>query len=120
VRVPALEHQEGEAEVVFAGQLFGTTVATSHTVREGGRLRQYVVLFGHLERAIATPGAKPARGETLGLVGDTGSPGLVHLHLEVRQVREQIELGEVASDGRRLVDPAVTVATDPRNVLVLR
>jgi len=118
VSLVALEHQDGDAEVVFAGELFGTTVATSHAVREAGRLRQYVVLYGHLERAGVAPGAHPKPGEVVGLVGDTGSPGIVHLHLEVRQVREGVTLGDI-KEGRRLVDPAVTVPCDPRNVFPL-
>ena len=31
-----LEHQEGDAEVVYVGPLFGTTVITRHALREGG------------------------------------------------------------------------------------
>ena len=113
----ALEAQQGAAEVLFVGELFGTTVATSHTVREGDRLRQYVALYGHLERAAITPGAKLEAGDVLGAAGDSGSPGIVHLHFEIRQVRENVSLGDVARDPRRLVNAAVSVACDPRNVV---
>ena len=41
----ALEHQVGDAEVLFTGHLFGETVITCHTVREAGALRTYVVLY---------------------------------------------------------------------------
>src|SRR5215468_58244 len=50
VHLVALEHQEGDAQFVFAGKLFGTSVVTKHTLREGGRLRDYIVLYGHLDR----------------------------------------------------------------------
>ena len=81
----ALEHQEGDAEVVYVGSLFGTTVITRHTLREGGQLRDYVLLFGHLDAAApgVTPGTHLKEGDVVGFVGDTGSPELVHLHLEV-------------------------------------
>jgi murein DD-endopeptidase MepM/ murein hydrolase activator NlpD len=120
VKVVALEHQEGDAEVVYVGDLFGTTVVTQHLVRESGRLRAYVVLYGHLDHAPGelTPGAHVKAGDVVGFVGDTGSPGIVHLHLEVRQVRDGVDLAKVAP--RRLVEQSVSVVCDPRNVLPLR
>ncbi len=39
VRLVPLEHQVGDADVIFVGHLFGTSVVTRHTVREEGRLR---------------------------------------------------------------------------------
>lgn len=119
-RAIALDHQEGSAEVLFAGELFGTTVVTSHLVREGGRLREYLVILGHLEGVgpAAVPGTPVDAGEVLGGVGDTGSPGNVHLHLEVRQVRDGARLRPV--DAHKVVDPALTVPCDPRNVLAER
>lgn len=120
VRLVALERQEGNVEVAFVGELFGITVVTSHLLQEAGRLRQYVVLYGHLDRPgpgiIA--GTKIAPGDTLGFVGDSGSPGIVHLHLEVRQVREGVSLAAI--DLKKLVDNATSVPCDPRNVLPLR
>jgi murein DD-endopeptidase MepM/ murein hydrolase activator NlpD len=115
-----LEHQEGDAEVLFAGELFGTTVATAHLVRENGRIRSYIVLYGHLDRIAPgiTKGVHLHAGDAIGAVGDSGSPGIVHLHLEVRQVRERVDLPGV--DARKLVDESVSVPCDPRNVLVLR
>jgi murein DD-endopeptidase MepM/ murein hydrolase activator NlpD len=120
VKLVALEHQEGDAEVVLAGELFGITVATEHLVREAGQIRAYVVLYGHLERVAAgvAPGAHPHPGDSLGFVGDSGSPGIVHLHLEVRQVREGVDVH--ASDPHKLADGSVSIPCDPRNVLVLR
>jgi murein DD-endopeptidase MepM/ murein hydrolase activator NlpD len=121
VKVVALEHQEGDAEVLYAGPLFGTTVVTHHLLREGGRLRDYLVLFGHLDSIAPglTPGANVKEGDLVGGVGDTGSPELVHLHLEVRRVREGVELTKVPSGGQLLAE-SVSVVCDPRNVLPLK
>jgi murein DD-endopeptidase MepM/ murein hydrolase activator NlpD len=121
VHLVTLEHQEGGAEILFVGKLFGNTVVTRHTLREGGRLRDYVVLFGHLERA--APGVEtghPALGEgaVIGYVGDSGSAGIVHLHLEVRRVREGVDIAKVSPE--RLVANEVSVVCDPRNVLPRR
>ena len=121
VQLVKLEHQEGDAEILFVGKLFGTTVVTRHTLREGGRLREYAVLFGHLDRP--APGVETGRpplgeGAVVGYVGDSGSPGIVHLHFEVRRAREGIDIGKVAPE--RLVANDVSVVCDPRNVLPRR
>ncbi len=124
VKLVALEHQKGDGDVLFTGALFGTTVVTRHTLREGGQLRDYVLLFGHLD-AVApgvVPGAVIKDGDLVGFVGDTGSPELVHLHLEARRVREGVDIAaRVAKSGGGVVlaDDA-TVVCDPRNVLPLR
>jgi murein DD-endopeptidase MepM/ murein hydrolase activator NlpD len=121
VAMIALDHQQGDAEVVYTGTLFGTTVVTRHTVREGGSLHDYILLFGHLD-AIA-PGLAKGRtvhaGDVIGAVGDTGSPELVHLHLEARRVREGVDVMKVATPND-LLAPEITVVCDPRNVLPLR
>lgn len=120
VRVCPLEHQEGDAEVVYVGALFGTTVVTRHMVREGGRVRDYLVLHGHLDGAAPglAAGKHLAENELVGFVGDTGSEGLVHLHLEIRRVRDGVDVaslppGKIAANER-------TVAVDPRNLLPLK
>jgi murein DD-endopeptidase MepM/ murein hydrolase activator NlpD len=78
-------------------------------------------LFGHLD-AIA-PGlakGKPVRaGDVVGTVGDTGSPELVHLHLEARRVREGVDVATITVPNQ-LLAPEVSVVCDPRNVLPLR
>jgi murein DD-endopeptidase MepM/ murein hydrolase activator NlpD len=120
VRSVALEHQQGDAEVVLAGKLFGISVVTRHTVREGGRTRDYVVLHGHLD-SIAPGlgvGATVRDGDLLGAVGDTGSEGMVHLHLEVRQVRDGVEPDALRSTS--VVRPSVSIPCDPRNVMPVR
>jgi murein DD-endopeptidase MepM/ murein hydrolase activator NlpD len=121
VQVVKLEHQEGDAEVLFVGKLFGNTVVTRHTLREGGRLRDYTALFGHLERP--APGVESGRpplteGAVVGYVGDSSSPGIVHLHFEIRRVREGVDIAKVAPE--RLVANDVSVVCDPRNVLPRR
>jgi murein DD-endopeptidase MepM/ murein hydrolase activator NlpD len=124
VKLVALEHQVGEAEVVHAGPLFGTTVVTLHTLREGGRMRDYVVLFGHLDAFAAGLGAGTVLrdGDVLGFVGDTGSPELVHLHYEARRVRDGVDVKKLArtQGPGRIVADDVSVVCDPRNVLPLK
>jgi murein DD-endopeptidase MepM/ murein hydrolase activator NlpD len=125
VTLVALEHQVGDADVVYVGHLFGTTVVTRHTVREGGRLRDYVLLFGHLDAPAAglTAGRVVKEGELVGYVGDTGSPELVHLHLEARRVRDGVNVAERVRAGTgagSLLDPDATIVCDPRNVLPLK
>jgi murein DD-endopeptidase MepM/ murein hydrolase activator NlpD len=119
VKLVALEHQVGDADVLLVGKLFGTSVVTHHAVREGAGLRDYLVIHGHLEKPASglRPGSVVPAGAVVGYVGDSGSPGVVHLHLEVRRAREGVVLsalppGELARNSR-------TVACDPRNVLPL-
>lgn len=123
VQLVALEHQQGEADVLFVGPLFGTTVITRQTVREGGHLHDYVILFGHLD-AVA-PGVAAGTvlkdGDVVGLVGDTGSPELVHLHWEARRVRDGVDpVAKAKQGGGALLADEVSVVCDPRNVLPLR
>lgn len=119
VHLVGLEHQAGDAQVLYVGPLFGNTVVTHHVLKEGGQQRDYLVIFGHLERP--APGLGVGRtlpaGSVVGWVGDSGSPGVVHLHLEIRRARSGIDpralsSGEYAHNAR-------TVACDPRNVLPL-
>jgi murein DD-endopeptidase MepM/ murein hydrolase activator NlpD len=120
VALVPLEHQVGDADVVFIGPLFGTTVVTHHTSREGGREHDYVLLFAHLDRVAPGlhQGARLAGGDLVGFVGDTGSPELVHLHLEARRVRDGIDASTLSPAA--IVASANTVVCDPRNVLPLK
>ncbi len=119
IRLVNLENQVGDATVLAVGHLFGNTLVTLHTVREAGMLREYLVMYGHLQSAAPGlaqgQGLKP--GALLGFVGDSGSPGIVHLHLEVRRAREGIDASRLALG--QVTQNAKTVACDPRNVLEL-
>lgn len=119
VRLVNLEHQVGDAEVLFVGELFGNSVVTRHAVKEGGRLRDYLVIYGHLDGPAPGLGAgrNVREGSLLGFVGDSGSPGDVHLHLEVRRVRDGVDASKLHAGS--LAKNAKTVACDPRNVLPL-
>lgn len=121
IKLVTLEHQEGPAEVLYTGPHFGTTVITRHTLREGGRTRDYIVIFGHMDSIAAgiAPGTALNDGDVVGTVGDTGSPRIVHLHLEIRRVRDGIDVGKIPA-GAQLLAENVTVVCDPRNVLPLK
>ncbi len=114
------DHQEGDSEVVYVGRLFGTTVVTRDTLRETGVLREYLVLYGHLESVAPglAPGQMIPEDGLVGYVGDSGSEGIVHLHLEFRQVREGIDLTKVPP--AKLVANEVSIVCDPRNILAVR
>lgn len=117
VALVPLEHQVGDADVLFVGKLFGNSVVTHHTVREAGGLRDYIVIHGHLEKPASglVAGATLVAGGVVGYVGDSGSPGIVHLHLEVRRAREGVNVSQLGPG--ELASNAKTVACDPRNVL---
>lgn len=119
VALVPLEHQVGDADVLFVGKLFGNSVVTHHTVREASALRDYLVIHGHLEKPAAglVRGATVPAGSVVGYVGDSGSPGVVHLHVEVRRAREGVSLLSLAAG--ELAHNSKTVACDPRNVLPL-
>ncbi len=68
-------------------------IESGYVVREGrqpnGALR--IVLqgvsgakffYGHMDKDLVADGDRVVRGQTIGLMGDTGSPGAVHLHFE--------------------------------------
>jgi murein DD-endopeptidase MepM/ murein hydrolase activator NlpD len=119
VALVPLEHQVGDADVLFVGKLFGNSVVTHHAVREQSGVRDYLVIYGHLEKPAAglVRGASVPAGGIVGYVGDSGSPGVVHLHLEVRRAREGVALSSLAPG--ELAHNSKTVACDPRNVLPL-
>jgi hypothetical protein len=120
VALLALEGQEGPAEVLSTDELLGRTVITLHRLRESdGALHDHLVLFGHLDifAPRVRPGMKLDEGAIVGTVGESGATN-VHLHLEVRRVRDGVDPRKypriVASRN------ALSVPCDPRNVLPLR
>lgn len=115
-----LEHQQGDAEVVYAGPLFGTTIITRHALHEAGQLRDYLLLFGHMDSQAPEVyvGTRIKEGQILGFVGDSASPELVHLHLEVRRVRSGVDVAKLPP--MSMIANENSVVCDPRNVLPLR
>jgi murein DD-endopeptidase MepM/ murein hydrolase activator NlpD len=120
VRLVFLEHQKGPAEALYVGWLFGNTVVTLHNILEAGTERQYLALHGHLERPASglEVGTLLDEGGIIGYVGDSDSPGAIHLHLELRQIRSGVDARLLAPS--EIVDNARTVACDPRNLLPLQ
>lgn len=120
IATPRLEHQVGDAEVLYVGPMYGKTVVTRHVVREAGSDHDYLLIFGHLKRAAddAQRGRRLPEEAILGFVGNTASPRFVHLHLEVRRVRDGVDPRSLSGDA--LHSRKYSVVTDPRNVLPLR
>ncbi len=116
----ALAQQVGPAEVISTGDLFGRTVVTSHTVDEGARKATYLLFHGGLDHLApgVVPGARLEAGAPLGFAPTDGGGGLIFVYFEARAVREGASID--AGEPRHLVDPAVAVAIDVRNVLPLR
>jgi hypothetical protein len=119
ITILALEHQVGDAEVLYAGWLYGETVVTRHTLREGHGEHDYLLVFAHLERPVPVRRGTTLRaGDLVGYVGDTASANFPHLHLEARRVRDDIDPWSVL--GWELHSRDVSIVTDPRNVLPSR
>jgi hypothetical protein len=123
VRLVRLEHQEGEAEVLHAGELAGVpgrTVVTKHAVRDTGGLREYLAIFGNLARIepAVTRGMAPKDGQTLGTVGDAATPGSPALDYEIRRLRSGVVVRSL--EPADFVADARTVGCDARNVLPLK
>jgi len=115
-----LEHQVGDAEVLYVGWMYGETVVTRHVVREGGVQRDYILLFGHLDHPgdDVRRGRRLRDGETVGFVGNSASPRLVHLHLEARRMRDGVDPWRLVGESLRAREHSIVI--DPRNVLPLR
>jgi murein DD-endopeptidase MepM/ murein hydrolase activator NlpD len=120
VHLVDLEYQQGDADVVFAGTLFGNTVIMRHARSEPSGLRDYFVLYCHLDRIApqVLRGARLKGGADIGGIGDSGGPkGVTHLHFEVRRLKDGIDSRTLA-EGRPMI--TASVPCDPRNVLPLR
>ncbi len=114
---------EGKTKVVFVGEDAGVTIATLHKTHAG---TSFLVLYGHLSRPGPgiVAGSLVTLGDVIGFVGDTGSPGTNQLYLEIRQVREgaleRLIPDNAEASKARLIDDALSVATDIRNALALK
>ncbi len=123
VMLAQLDGEQGDARVVFVGEDVGVTVATLHSVRDGDATRSFVVIYGHLDRPGPgiVAGMRVRAGEVIGFSGDTGSKGVEQLYLETRLVRDgalpRLLPDETTVPKPRLADDALSIATDPRNVL---
>jgi len=121
IKLVALEHQEGPAEVVFAGnRAGGAAVATRHVVREGERTRVYIVIHGHLDQV--EPGlAASAKLEPGAALGKAAPAPPAEISLEARQVRESVAAAKTGPlDDKRLTDATIAIPIDLRNVLQMR
>jgi hypothetical protein len=113
----ALDQQEGPAEVVLVGELFGPTVVTRHEVKSGGRTRTYLLFQGRLDRPEAglAVGARVGADAVLGYARADNGGGLIEVYVEARLLREGAPL-----DPKKLTDAATAVPVDVRDVLPLR
>lgn len=116
VVVVTLDGQEGAAEIAFVGELVGMTVVTAHMVREGGRLRQMLLVHGYMDHVSdrAIVGSSVDDGDVIGYVGSLPAGSDV-LYVEARQVREGTNLSGV--DPSKLLGDSTSIACDVRNVL---
>ena len=120
VKLVALDHQEGAAEVVFAGELYGPTIALLQTVKEGDQSKRYLAIYGYLDHVAngLAAGAKLEDGAILGAAGDAGVGTLGHVYLETRLARGDAKIE--AMDTKKLGDATISAPCDPRNVLPLK
>ena len=118
-----LEHQEGDAEILHAGELAGVSgraVVTLHAVRDTGGLREYLAIFGNLgaiEPGIA-PGAKLPDQKKLGTVGVGRGESSPALDFEIRRLRSGASARSLTPSD--FLADARTVGSDARNVLPLK
>jgi len=113
----ALEHQRGKAAVLYTGPMIGQTVVTEHRLLEGKQEQVYLVLSGSLASIGTQAGARLDPGAPLGTVGDSARRGQLGLHLEIRRVRQGVDVRALQPDEFR--SRAHTIACDARNVLLL-
>ena len=114
VTLADLEEQEGDAEVLLVGELYGVTVVVRQRAKVGPSLRDYLVFYGELAR----PGPGVVSGAKLGpaaVVGFLAEGDDAALYYEVRQ--QQAEMSRPLEHLSQLARSSLTVAIDPRNVL---
>ena len=76
---PGRPVQSAATGVVVKTEQYGPLGRSVHVSHGFGR----TTVYGHLSRVLVTPGQRVARGETIGLVGNTGRATGFHLHYEV-------------------------------------
>lgn len=89
---PSLAMAEGK--VIFAGERggYGRTVVID--VGNG-----FTILYGHLQKIEVTDGQILHKGQTIGLIGTTGSSNAAHLHLEIRHKNVPVDPNEYMING---------------------
>lgn len=117
VTAPSLEHQRGKAAVLYTGALIGQTVVTEHRVLEGTQPQIYIAVVGNLATVATRAGVELDAGAKLGTVGDSARRGVSGLHLEIRRVRQGVDVRALQPDEFR--SRAQTIACDARNILTL-
>lgn len=116
VTLADLEGQEGDAEVVLVGDLYGVTVVVRQRARIGSVSHDYLVFYGELAR----PGPSIVSGAKLGpaaVIGYLAEDDEAAVYYEVRQ--QQAELSRPAEHLSQLARSSLSVAVDPRNLLRL-
>lgn len=120
VRLVALDGQTGPGVVAYTGEFIGQSVVVRQHVHESGEDREYLVVYGRLS-AIA-PSLEPERslepGALIGLAGARSPTGGVTVHLQIRRLRQGVTTEDLLRE--QVLDPSVTLAEDPRNLLRLR
>jgi hypothetical protein len=114
VTLADLDEQQGDAEVLLVGELYGVTVVLRQRAQIGPSLRDYLVFYGELAR----PGPGVVSGAKLGpaaVVGYLPGGDDAALYYEVRQ--QQAEMSRPLEHLSQLARPSLTVSIDPRNVL---
>lgn len=119
VRSIALSGQEGDAKVLFVGQLRGPSLVTHHRVREASGLRDYLLVLGELESTAPglSPGATLPANVVIGALPSRTEQGEPSLFLALRRLRSGYDLS--ALRGEDVLTSPRTISCDPRNVLPL-
>ena len=119
VRCVELDGQVEHARIQYVGRLIGQTVVTRHRVHEAGQLRQYLVIYGHLQSPAPglREGAAVRAGTRLGSVQGAAAPRSSQ-RLQVRRTRPGVKIERLSA--KQLLLDLHTVACDPRNVFPLK
>ncbi len=79
-------HATADGTVIFAGRLggYGNLVILEHDYG-------YTTRYGHCSRFLVSPGQKVKAGESLALMGSTGSSTGAHVHYEIRKFGQVLD-----------------------------